>query len=84
MPLYPFSSSAHHCINHRVSKRMKALSALLHWEHSLARRGVAEWLARTAGWHTKWVPSGCGLHGRLGTWELALRTSASAKRVARV
>jgi len=38
---------------HKVSKRMKALSALLHWERSLTRRAVSEWMQRTAEWRGK-------------------------------
>jgi hypothetical protein len=32
---------------------MKVLSALLHWERTLTRRGLTKWLQRTAGWRAK-------------------------------
>jgi hypothetical protein len=34
----------------RVAKRMNALSALLHWEQSLLRKGLLVWMQRTLVW----------------------------------
>ena len=42
----------HHLLR-RVSKRMKALSALLHWERALLRRALSVWLARNAVWRLR-------------------------------
>jgi hypothetical protein len=34
----------------RVAKRMNALSALLHWEQGLLRKGLVVWMQRTLVW----------------------------------
>lgn len=37
----------------RVAKRMKQLSALMHWEQGLQRKALLVWAQRTAGWRHK-------------------------------
>ena len=34
----------------RVAKRMKQLTALLHWEHSLLRTALRQWMLRNDKW----------------------------------
>jgi hypothetical protein len=40
----------HRYLKLRVAKRMNALSALLHWEKSLLRKGLLVWMQRTLVW----------------------------------
>lgn len=37
-------------LKRRVAKRMNALSALLHWEQGLLRKGLLVWVQRTLAW----------------------------------